>query len=88
MRLSRWTVVLVLCATLFYGITGYLFTVPLIGENSRWRGINRGPESLGLTGDVVSLRSTDGISLKGGGCRQDLPGRTSLSRTASITLAR
>jgi uncharacterized protein len=65
MRLWRWVVVLVVCATLFYGIAGYLCTSSLIGENPRWRGINRGPESLGLKGEVVSLRSTDGIALKG-----------------------
>jgi len=63
-RLWRWAVILVVCATLFYGIAGYLCTASLIGENPRWRGINRGPESLGLKGEVVSLRSTDGISLK------------------------
>jgi pimeloyl-ACP methyl ester carboxylesterase len=65
LRLRRWIVVLVVCTTLFYGIAGYLCTASLIGENPRWRGINRGPDSLGLKSEVVSLRSTDGISLKG-----------------------
>jgi uncharacterized protein len=60
----RWAVALVICVMLFYGIAGYLCTASDIGENPRWRGINRGPESVGLKGEVVSLRSTDGISLK------------------------
>lgn len=59
-----WVVVLLGCATLFYGIAGYFCTASLIGENPRWRGINRGPADFGLKGEVVSLRSTDGISLK------------------------
>lgn len=63
-RLWRWVVVPVICATLFYGIAGYLCTASQIGENPRWRGITAGPESVGLKGEVVSLRSTDGISLK------------------------
>jgi hypothetical protein len=50
---------------LFYGIAGYLCTASQIGENPRWRGMNRGPEDFGLDGEVVSLHSTDGISLKG-----------------------
>jgi pimeloyl-ACP methyl ester carboxylesterase len=65
MRLWRWVVALGLCVTLFYGIAGYLCTASDIGENPRWRGINRGPESVGLKSEVVSLRSTDGIALKG-----------------------
>jgi len=48
---------------LFYGIAGYLCTASHIGENLRWRGINR--QHFGLNSEVVSLRSTDGISLKG-----------------------
>ncbi len=36
----------------------------MIGENSRWRGMNRGPQDFGLKGEVVSFRSQDGISLK------------------------
>jgi pimeloyl-ACP methyl ester carboxylesterase len=64
-RLWRWSIVLVVFAALFYGISGYLCTSSYIGENARWRGINRGPESFGLSGEVVSLRSTDGVSLKG-----------------------
>jgi uncharacterized protein len=64
-RLWQWVVVFVACAALFYGVAGYLCTRSLIGENPRWRGINRGPESFGLVGEVVSLHSTDGVSLKG-----------------------
>jgi uncharacterized protein len=60
----RWIVVPVICATLFYGTAGYLCTASQFGENPRWRGITAGPESVGLNGEVVSLRSTDGISLK------------------------
>jgi uncharacterized protein len=64
-RLWRWIVVLGVCTILFYGIAGYLCTASYIGENPRWRGISRGLESAGLNGEVVSLQSTDGISLKG-----------------------
>jgi len=53
------------CAALFYGIAGYLCTSSYIGENPRWRGVSRKPESFGLQGEVVSLRSTDGVALKG-----------------------
>lgn len=63
--LWRWGFALVGCAILFYGVAGYLCTASQIGENPRWRGIHRGPQDFGLTGEVVSLRSTDGISLKG-----------------------
>lgn len=63
--LWRWGLALVGCAIVFYGIAGYLCTASQIGENPRWRGMNRGPQDFGLTGDVVSLHSTDGISLKG-----------------------
>ena len=63
--LWRWGLALVGCALVFYGIAGYLCTASQIGENPRWRGMNRGPRDFGLTGDVVSLHSIDGISLKG-----------------------
>ena len=63
-RLWRWIVAPVICTALFYGIAGYLCTASQIGENPRWRGITAGPESVGLKGEVASLRSTDGISLK------------------------
>jgi pimeloyl-ACP methyl ester carboxylesterase len=49
---------------LFYGIAGYLCSASLIGENPRWRGMNRGPWDFGLKSETVSLRSTDGILLK------------------------
>jgi alpha-beta hydrolase superfamily lysophospholipase len=60
----RYIVILAACATLFYGIAGCLFTAACIGEKHRWRGINRGPKDWGLNNEVVSLHSTDGISLK------------------------
>jgi hypothetical protein len=63
--LWRWGLALVGCAIVFYGVAGYLCTASQIGENPRWRGMNRGPQDFGLTGDVVSLHSTDGILLKG-----------------------
>lgn len=50
---------------LFYAIAGYLFSASYIGENRRWRGINRGPEAFGLRSETVSLRSQDGVALRG-----------------------
>lgn len=64
MRLWRWVALLSGAAVLFYAAAGYLCTSPLIGENPRWRGMNRGPADFGLRGDTVSLQSTDGIALK------------------------
>lgn len=63
-RLCCWSALIVTCIALFYGVAGYLCTASDIGENRRWRGMNRGPESFGLKSEVVSLRSTDGISLR------------------------
>lgn len=60
----RWVVALVAGLFLFYGIVGYLGSASYIGENPRWRGMNRGPQDFGLNGEVVSFRAQDGISLK------------------------
>lgn len=64
-HLWRWITLFVAGVTLFYGITGYVCTTSSIGENPRWRGINYGPASFGLKGEVISLHSTDDILLKG-----------------------
>jgi uncharacterized protein len=77
-RLWRRVIVLVACAAVFYGIAGYFCTNSFIGENPRWRGINRGPESFGLKGEVVSLRSTDGVCLKGWWLPSAEPGRANV----------
>jgi pimeloyl-ACP methyl ester carboxylesterase len=70
LRLSQpkviWRSIVALLAVLilFYGMAGYLFSASYIGENPRWRGINRGPRDFGLQGDTVSFRSEDDIALK------------------------
>jgi alpha-beta hydrolase superfamily lysophospholipase len=63
-RIWRWAALLAAAVLLFYAVIGYLATASLIGENPRWRGMNRGPADFGLKGETVSLRSTDGIALK------------------------
>jgi hypothetical protein len=63
-RRWRWAIALVAGIFLVYGIAGYLGCASMIGENPRWRGMNRGPQDFGLTDEVVSFRSQDGISLK------------------------
>ena len=57
-RAWHWLVALAGGVFLFYIIAGYLCIASLIGENPRWRGMNRGPGDFGLKGEVVSLRST------------------------------
>lgn len=65
-RRKMWRLIMALlcCVVLFYTAVGWVCTTPLIGENARWRGMNRGPKDFGLKGETVSLRSTDGIALK------------------------
>jgi alpha-beta hydrolase superfamily lysophospholipase len=63
-RRQRWVIALAGGLLLFYGAAGYLGSAPLIGENPRWRGMNRGPQDFGLKSEVVSFPSQDGISLK------------------------
>ena len=72
-RAWHWLVALACGVFLFYIVAGYLCIASLIGENPRWRGMNRRPGDFGLKGEVVSLRSTDGISLKA--WRQPADGR-------------
>jgi pimeloyl-ACP methyl ester carboxylesterase len=61
---ARWAAVLLGCLLLFYGAMGYFATASYIGENPRWRGMNRGPKDFGLIGDTVSFPSQDGLALK------------------------
>ncbi len=63
-RVLRWAALLGAAVVFFYAVIGYVSTSPLIGENPRWRGINRGPADFGLKGETVSLQSTDRIALK------------------------
>jgi pimeloyl-ACP methyl ester carboxylesterase len=63
-RLWRWLVGVVVILLLFYGSVGYFGSGLLIGEHSRWRGMNRGPQDFGLQGEVVAFRSQDNIPLK------------------------
>lgn len=59
-----WLVVLAVGVFLFYAAVGYLVSSFMIGENPRWRGMNRGPQDFGLKGETVSFSSQDGIALK------------------------
>jgi glutamine synthetase len=64
--------------TAFFRIFGTLaaiaFTSFLVGNNPRWRGMNRGPSDYGLTAETVAFASTDGVPLRvcdrgrGAGC--------------------
>ena len=63
-RLWRWLTVPIIGLFLFYAAVGYLVSSFMIGENPRWRGINRGPHDFGLKGETVSFLSQDGIALK------------------------
>lgn len=63
-KLWRWLLALSVGLILFYAIAGYIGSASMIGENPRWRGMNRGPRDFGLKGETVSFRSQDGIALK------------------------
>jgi pimeloyl-ACP methyl ester carboxylesterase len=63
-RRRRWLVILVGLLVLFYGGVGYWGSGLMIGENPRWRGMNRGPKEFGLAGETVAFSATDGVPLK------------------------
>lgn len=63
-RRWRWLALPIGLLALFYGGVGYWGSGLLIGENPRWRGMNRGPRDFGLESETVSLRATDGVPLK------------------------
>jgi pimeloyl-ACP methyl ester carboxylesterase len=49
---------------LFYGTIGYWASGLMIGENPRWRGMNRGPQGFGLASETVSFNATDGVPIR------------------------
>ncbi|HTP87100.1 MAG TPA: alpha/beta fold hydrolase [Bryobacteraceae bacterium] len=49
---------------LFYATIGFLATTVMVGNNSRWRGISKGPADFGLSGEAVSFPATDGVPIK------------------------
>jgi hypothetical protein len=51
----RWLAILIGLLALFYGAVGYWGSGLMIGEQPRWRGMNRGPRDSGLQGEVVSF---------------------------------
>ena len=59
-----WLAILLGILVLLYGGIGWWASGLLIGNNPRWRGINRGPQDLGLEGETVSFTATDGVPLK------------------------
>jgi hypothetical protein len=56
-RWRRFAIPLVV-VVLLYGAVGYWTSGLMIGENPRWRGVNRGPQSFGLAGETVSFSAT------------------------------
>lgn len=63
-RLVFWLVAIFAVVLLFYATVGYIGSADMLGDHSRWRGMNRGPADFGLRSETVSFDSTDGIPLK------------------------
>jgi fermentation-respiration switch protein FrsA (DUF1100 family) len=63
-RRWRWLAVPIGLLALFYAGVGYWGSGLLIGDNPRWRGMNRGPQDYGLKSETVAFSATDGVPLK------------------------
>jgi pimeloyl-ACP methyl ester carboxylesterase len=63
-RRWKWLAVPIVLLALFYVVVGYFGSGLLIGYNSRWHGMNRGPRNFGLQSETVSFQATDGVPLK------------------------
>jgi uncharacterized protein len=63
-RVARWGAVAAFLTLLFYGAVGFASTSVLIGDNPRWRGMDRGPQDFGLEAETVSLTTSDGVLLR------------------------
>jgi len=48
-----------------WGVTGYVATIPIVGNHPEWRELRGRPEDFGLKAEAVSFSSPDGIPLKG-----------------------
>lgn len=59
-----WIAIPLALVVLFYGAVGYFGSGLMIGENPRWRGMNRGPQDFGLASETVSFNATDGVPIK------------------------
>lgn len=59
-----WIAVPIVLLALFYAVVGYFGSGLMIGDNPRWRGMNRGPSDFGLRGEIVSFQAIDGVPLK------------------------
>lgn len=59
-----WLAIPLALVFLFYGVVGYFGSGMMIGENPRWRGMNRGPEDFGLASETVAFSATDGVPIK------------------------
>jgi len=64
-RVVRWGVYVASAIVLYYTLAAIAFTSFLVGNNPRWRGMNRGPSDYGLTAETVAFASTDGVPLRG-----------------------
>jgi alpha-beta hydrolase superfamily lysophospholipase len=63
-RALRWGLIAVAAIVLCYALAGFALTSFLIGNNARWRGMDRGPGDYGLAAETVSFVSTDGVRLR------------------------
>lgn len=61
-RRGLWAIVII--ASLFYSVAGYLGCSDMFGDHPLWRGMNRGPADFGLRSETVSFQSMDAIPLK------------------------
>jgi alpha-beta hydrolase superfamily lysophospholipase len=59
-----WLAISLAAIILLYGAMGYWASGLMIGENPRWRGMNRGPQDYALVSETVSFRATDGVPIR------------------------
>jgi hypothetical protein len=59
-----WFALPVALLAMFYAAVGYFGSGLMIGENPRWRGMNRGPQDFGLHSETVSFQAIDGVHLR------------------------
>jgi fermentation-respiration switch protein FrsA (DUF1100 family) len=59
-----WLAIPLAVIILFYAAVGYWASGLMIGENPRWRGMNRGPQDYALASETVSFSATDGVPIK------------------------
>jgi alpha-beta hydrolase superfamily lysophospholipase len=63
-RVVRWSLIAGSAIVLYYAAVAFAVTSFLIGNNPRWRGMNKEPRDYGLAAETVSFVSTDGVPLR------------------------